>query len=247
MLLVLRRLSPVALVLCSPCLSGQALATSLPQVEPAARKVSLYLAGPPLDFRALVPPPPAAGTAAARADSEAVHLAERQRTPEQVKAVQRDDHEESMFAFATVLGPAFRASDLPLTAALSQHLRAESSVINPGLKIAFNRPRPFVSDASLHPVCDLTKSNSYPSGHSMVGYLEAFALAQMLPERNDAILERAAEYAHNRVVCGVHYPSDVEASHTIALALYGALSTSTRFQQELEAAKVELRRSLSLP
>ncbi len=80
----------------------------------------------------------------------------------------------------------------------------------------------------------------------MVGYLEAFALTQMLPEKSDAILRRAAEYAHNRVVCGVHYPTDIKTSQTIALALFGALSTSSRFQQELSAARAELRRKLAL-
>jgi acid phosphatase (class A) len=80
----------------------------------------------------------------------------------------------------------------------------------------------------------------------MVGYLEAFALAQMLPERAEAILDRAHAYAHNRIVCGVHYPTDVEASRSIALALFGALSTSPRFREELSAAKSELRAKLSL-
>ena len=239
-------LCPVVLTLFAPASFAQAVSKTVAK-EPKAAKVSLYLPGPPLDFRALVPPPPSPGSTGALADATAVHQAEKHRSPEQVKEVQRDDREESMFAFADVLGPGFRASDLPLTAALSQHLRAESSVINPGLKIAFDRPRPFVNDATVHPVCEMPRTNSYPSGHAMVGYLEAFALAQMLPERSEAILHRAAGYAHNRVVCGVHYPTDVEASRTIALALYGALSTSERFQQELDAARVELRRNLSLP
>ena len=149
-----------------------------------------------------------------------------------------------MFLYSTILGSRFAAANLPLTAALSQHLRQESSVVNPALKIAFNRPRPFVADSTVTPVCERTSSNSYPSGHSMVGYLEGFALAQMLPEDADVILKRADTYAQNRVLCGVHYPSDVEASHVIASALFAAISTSEVFQQELATAKGELRHFL---
>lgn len=168
------------------------------------------------------------------------------RTSAQIKAAQRDDREESIFAIGSVLGPRFVASSLPLTATLSQHLREESAVVNPPLKLAFNRPRPFVADATVIPVCARAATNSYPSGHTMVGYLEAFALTQMLPEKTDLILQRAHEYAHNRVICGVHYPSDLEASRIIAAALFGALAVSPRFKEELAAAKAEVRKQLAL-
>ena len=225
---------------------GHVVAQAKPDEAMKPAKVSHYLTGISLNFAALVVPPPAPGSAEAQADLAAVHLAQTKRSAEQVKDAQRDDHEESIFAYETVLGPGFRASELPVTAALSLRLRAESSVINPVLKSSFHRPRPFVADTSVNPVCDKTASESYPSGHAMVGYLEGLALAQMIPERSQAILERAKQYAQNRVVCGVHYPSDVEASHSIALAMFGELATSARFQQDLQAARSEIRKQLKL-
>jgi acid phosphatase (class A) len=201
----------------------------------------------PLNYAALLAPPPAPDSAVAREDAQALHIAERTRTPQQIQRAQADDHEESIFALTSVLGPNLDPTTLPLTAQLSLHLRAESGVVNPGLKTAFNRPRPYVADPTLHPVCDRATTNSYPSGHAMIGYLEAFALVQMIPERKEDILRRASEFAQNRIVCGVHYPTDIEASHTIALALFGTISTSPRFQQELAAARCELRRKLHLP
>ncbi len=62
----------------------------------------------------------------------------------------------------------------------------------------------------------------------------------MIPEKAPAILARAGAYAHNRVVCGVHYPSDVEASRTLALVMLGELSSSARFQQDVREAEAEL-------
>jgi hypothetical protein len=55
----------------------------------------------------------------------------------------------------------------------------------------------------------------------MSGYLLAFIMAQIVPEKKQEILDRAADYAHNRVVCGVHYPTDTEASRRMAYAIFG--------------------------
>ena len=35
-------------------------------------------------------------------------------------------------------------------------------------------------------------------------------LAMMLPEKRDAILARADDYAYSRLICGVHYPTDLK-------------------------------------
>ncbi len=78
---------------------------------------------------------------------------------------------------------------------------------------------------------------SYLSGHTMVGDLTGLALTQMVPERSAAILARAQQYGQHRVVCGVHYPTDVEASHLIALAMFGAIAASPKFQAGLAAAR----------
>ena len=151
-----------------------------------------------------------------------------------------------MFIFAPVLGTKFTAVELPITAALSQHLRDASAVVNPPLKLRFARPRPFVASTRVHPVCEKTASNSFPSGHSMVGTLEGLALTQIVPERSPEILHRLDQYIRNRVVCGVHYPSDIAASQTVASTLFGLIAASPVFQKELASAKVEVRSHLAL-
>ena len=228
----------------TPFLQAQINAAPTPQPSPATPRTSRYLTVLPLNLPALLLMPPAPGSPSAKADLLAVHEAETTRTPQQIAQAKLDDRTESIFIYTDVVGPHFQSSELPRTTALSEHLRAESGVVNPSMKLAFHRPRPAIADPTLHPVCEASKSDSYPSGHAMVGYLEAFALAQMLPEQSDAILKRADRYARNRIVCGVHYPTDVAASRTIALALYGALSTSARFREELASAQTEIRSKL---
>ncbi|HEV2645815.1 MAG TPA: phosphatase PAP2 family protein [Acidobacteriaceae bacterium] len=109
------------------------------------------------------------------------------------------------------------------------------------------KPRPFVASTQVHPVCEKTASTSYPSGHSMVGTLEALALAQMIPERSPRILHRLDQYMQNRIVCGVHYPSDVVASRIVASSLFGLVAASPAFQKQLASARAEVRNHLGLP
>jgi acid phosphatase (class A) len=171
-----------------------------------------------------------------------LHRIEQARTPEQVTRAKEDDGEEDMFVFKTVFGPGFTAEALPMTAALGEHVKNEQSVLGNQLKHSYQRPRPYQTDTSLHPVCALkTEHDSYPSGHSLTGYLEAFTLADIVPERRTEILARADEYAHNRLVCGVHYPSDIEASRRVAYAVFGYMLATARFQRDLAAAREEMR------
>jgi acid phosphatase (class A) len=87
---------------------------------------------------------------------------------------------------------------------------------------------------------------SYPSGHSTTGYLEALVLTMIVPEKRDAILARADDYAYSRVVCGVHYRTDVEASKSVAYAMIGVMMNNPQFKEELQAARSETRLALGI-
>jgi acid phosphatase (class A) len=200
-----------------------------------------------LDLTLILPPPPAQDSDITKAELAEIHQVEKLRTAQQVAAAQADDKEQDIFIFEETLGKSFMANDLPLTAALSAHIHNDEGVASKPLKTNFARPRPFQFDSSLHPVCELNKEpNSYPSGHTLSGYLLAFTLVQMVPEKQAQIMERADNYAQNRIVCGVHYPSDVEASRKLAYAMFGYMLASPRFQKELAAAREETRLHLGL-
>lgn len=204
--------------------------------DPSALRVSL-----------LIPLPPASGSAAQQAELAEMHRIEQARTPAQVAAARADEHRQNIFAFNTVLGEEFNAKDLPLTAALSTYVYNEEPALTIPLKGIYARPRPYQYDHTLHPVCGTTTvHNSYPSGHSLSGYLEAFTLIQMVPEKSQEILARADEFAHNRLVCGVHYPSDIATGREIAYALFGYMMAMPQFQRDLAAARAETRRHLGL-
>jgi acid phosphatase (class A) len=233
-------------------LYGQKQAVIAAATEKSAKTTSThapyYIDPLPLHLALILSPPPAPDSAAAAAELTELHRIEAARTPAQITQAQADDDEEDIFLFKSVLGPGFTAEALPLTASLSAHVRKDESAASSPLKNIYRRPRPYQVDSTLHPVCPLNpEPTSYPSGHSLSGYLLAFTLVQLVPEKRQQIFERADEYVHNRLICGVHYASDIEASRRIAYAIFGSLASSPGFQRDLAAAREETRRKLGLP
>ena len=74
------------------------------------------------------------------------------------------------------------------------------------------------------PVCTpeddeaLRADGSYPSGLTAIGWGWALILAQLMPDRADAILERGRAFGESRAVCNVHWYSDVVAGRIVGSA-----------------------------
>jgi len=229
-------------------LSGGLAAFCLLAFSQTPRKV-VFVTPEQMPVASFLPTPPANDSAATRAELAELHHLQDTRTPAEVAHAQADDAEEDIFIFRDVLGDKFDKENLPLTALLGEHVHGnEGVVVNPA-KNFFRRPRPYQFDTTLKPVCKTTANTqdySYPSGHSTTGYLEALTLALMVPEKRDAILARADDYAHSRLVCGVHFPADPRASRMVAYATIGLMMANPEYQTELEAAKTETRKALGL-
>jgi acid phosphatase (class A) len=69
----------------------------------------------------------------------------------------------------------------------------------------------------------LITNGSYPSGHAAIGWAWALILSEIAPEQTDAILARGRAFGENRLICNVHWQSDV-----IAGRLMGAASAPYR-------------------
>jgi acid phosphatase (class A) len=112
------------------------------------------------------------------------------------------------------------------------------------VKFRDQRLRPFVTDSSITPCIEdtprLRESFSYPSGHGALGFGWALVLAEIAPAHADAIIERGRDFGWSRVVCGVHYPSDIDASRIVAAGAIARLHADPDFQRELAAARTEM-------
>jgi len=195
----------------------------------------------------ILPTPPAADSDATKAELDELHRIEATRTQAEVAQAKFDDENENVFLFANVLGDKFTKDNLPVTAAFAARVRGDEGVNTDAAKTGFHRVRPYNLDKTLHPVCKIkTKDDSYPSGHATSGYLLALTLIDMVPEKRDALLARAEEYGHNRLICGVHYSTDVPASKLLAYTIHAIMEVNPEYQKELAAAKAELRQALGL-
>lgn len=197
-----------------------------------------------VDPSRLLPPPIVDGSDQQKAELAEVQRAYRERTPARRAIAEWDDKHESVELFFKVLGPEFDLKKLPATARLMATVDNEQSVTANIAKRYFKRNRPWAIDPSLV-ACDYRPNapplTSYPSGHATLSYSEGYILAALMPEKAQAILDRAQEYAYSRVVCGAHYPSDIEASHVLGTELAMIMMRKPQFAADFEAAHAELK------
>jgi acid phosphatase (class A) len=197
---------------------------------------------PPIfDGPALAGPPPAPGSARDAADRLSMHP---QVSAERLAQARTDQACNPFAIFQPVLGADFTRERFPRTHTL---LTATIAGVNPAIgaaKDAHPRTRPFADRSVIQ--CDDPGQNttgSYPSGHGAGGWALALVLAEVVPSRADALLQRGRDFGESRVICGYHFPSDIEASRLVAAGGVARLHGNAEFRQQLEAARRELARA----
>lgn len=199
----------------------------------------------PIDFARLLPPPPAPGSLQQRQEIERLLALQHARTPAMVAAVQADAA-RTVFRFADVMGPAFTPENLPLTAAFFDQVKKDARIMLGDAKEHWNRPRPSQTDPAIEPCIKNPHNASYPSGHSTYATVVSILLANMAPQKQAQIYERARQYRENREIAGVHFPSDVAAGRIAGTVIVARLFENPAFLREFAAATTEVRRVLGL-
>lgn len=211
-------------------------------------KAKGYLAPTDLpDSVSLLAPPPAPGSAAVAADEEAYRLTRALRGTPRWALAARDaelDFPEAAGTFSCALGAPITEKDSPRLYRLLFRVKADAARATGKAKGHYVRVRPFVAykEASCTPDFDamMAFSGSYPSAHAAIGWAWALVLAEIAPERQDALLARGREFGQSRVVCGVHWQSDVEAGRLVASGVVARLHADPAFRGDIEAARAEL-------
>jgi acid phosphatase (class A) len=211
------------------------------------RNVPRFLTSDPAAFAAQFEAPPAANSAATRRELDELLAMQRTRTPEQVAAA-RADRKTRIDRFYAALGlDAGHPPRLPKLEKLAQHVEDDVRIQVRGAKDHFRRLRPYEIETRLEPCIDNVRGDlSYPSGHAAYAWSMAYLLEKMVPERRAELESRAAEFARQRMVCGVHFPSDLAAGQRAARLVLDALEREPRFREDLASAKSELRLAMGL-
>jgi acid phosphatase (class A) len=199
------------------------------------------------DSAKLSPPPPAEGSAALAADEEISrkNLALRDTARWQL-AIQdtKLSFPQAAGTFSCALGIAVTEQDSPHLYMLLRRSLTDAAFSTSAAKDYYKRMRPFV--VNQQPVCSpggtkrVKKNAAYPSGHAAVGWAWALILSEISPEQTDAILARGRSFGQSRVVCNLHWQSDVAEGGVIGAAMVARLHADPVFRDALEAARAEV-------
>lgn len=195
-----------------------------------------------VDLERALPAPPKRGSVADEADLEAVRQAQAFRGPEQ-EAWARFVDQDTVWKAGELLGPWFTAANLPGTARFFWELAVDGHGLSEVAKARYARPRPPQVDPAIRPCVPLPPNASYPSGHSFQAWMRAEVLADLFPEHQKALRERAHRAAWARILGGVHYPTDDVGGRLLALAFVAELRRLPAYQDALARCRKEMARS----
>ena len=203
----------------------------------------LFLSPAELDQAIHRPPlPPPEGSDIQKAELAELHGLQGADRYRQTLATWDSDHESGEM-FAPTFPPYFDLARLPATAKMLADVRHEQKIAASRSKDVYRRLRPWAVDPALktcEPHNDDKPNSSYPSGHASMGYAMATVLADAWPAKARAIMGRADNYAESRLVCGVHFRSDVEAGRILGEEVGHDLLANPVFKAEEMAAAREL-------
>jgi len=199
----------VALLVAGGCGGGDAPAGQ--RTEPSAGSWRTWVLSSPDQIP--VPPPPAEGSPAARAETEELRRLARERSPATERDARAGDGQAAIGQWMEVNFEfvAERAKDPPAASrayGLLSVAMYDAVVATWHAKYRYRRKAPDAAGALL----EAGPEPSYPSEHAAVAGAASRVLAYLYPERPAARLEAMADRAARaRVEAGVSYPSDARA------------------------------------
>src|SRR5687767_159889 len=121
-----------------------------------------------------------------------------------------ENRQQLYYILSTVTGQQYNYKDYPATTKFLMNCIQDIRVTEFRLKYVFKRPRPYHLEPALQPLTRIN-SPSFPSGHSLWAYTEAYLFGELLPAKRQDFIKVAAEVRWSRELMGIHYPSDNEA------------------------------------
>jgi acid phosphatase (class A) len=194
----------------------------------------------------LLPPPPAEDSAAMALDEEVSRKSFTLRdTPRWILAAEDANlmFPEAAGTFSCALGIPVTEEDMPHLYMLLRRTLTDAGLSTYTAKNHYKRARPFM--VNNEPTCKpeeedlLRKDGSYPSGHTAIGWAWALILTEIAPDRADAIFSRGRAFGESRIICNVHWHSDVTEGRFMGAAAVAQMHADPAFREELEAAKAE--------
>lgn len=196
---------------------------------------------------AAIPPPPAEGSAALALDQDVNRRDLTLRGSPRWRLAGMDANLSFPWAagvFACSLGAPISQIATPRLYQMLRRVMSDAGAAARAVKQQYNRPRPFL--VNKQPTCTpgaqetLAAESSYPSAHAAIGWAWALILSELAPQRSAAILARGRAFGDSRLVCNVHWDSDVIEARMLGAATVARLHAEADFAADLAAARLEI-------
>jgi len=208
-----------------------------------------YLTPQALDRLAqAVPAPPAPGSAIDRADRE---QSGRYRVLEDSdRWLLATAHAEvrpplALQHFDCALGVRLGDAETPTLDRMMARVFHDADAVSEQVKARARRARPVADDPDRRPCQTVTAetraSASYPSGSAALGTAYGEVLAAVEPERAEAVRRIGHEMGVSRLICAMHYPSDVAAGEAIGRAVAAQIAADPGFRRDLQSVRAEIK------
>jgi acid phosphatase (class A) len=208
-----------------------------------------YLTAADLDFPGLLPAPPTESSPQGKLDLQIILDLQKNMTAERDAAIHKDLDQSVYTVAGPVFGPSFTKEKFPLAGEFMAKVVKDGSVGVGPIKQKYKKLRPHQFSKDVKTPEDIMKASqgpTYPSGHSTTSFEVALILGMMVPEKRDALYERAYEYTIHRVTSGAAYPSDAEGGHIAATLAVNQMMKNPDFRADFEAVKAEVRKGLGM-
>jgi len=195
----------------------------------------------------LMPPPFASGTAGFALDEEISKKNLKLQGTSRFKLAAKDadlSFPNVAEIFSCVVDAPITQKDTPRLYKLMRRMLIDAGNLSEKAKRRYWRERPYLINKE--PTCVpayekyMKDSSSYPSGHTIAGWAWALVLTEIAQDRADIILERGRAYGESRIVCNVHWYSDVIEGFLLGSALTAKLHAVHEFRSDLDAARREI-------
>lgn len=186
----------------------------------------------PQDFQ--LADPPEAGSAIDQQDYQQLLVFQNERTQEQCDqaAKQWIPSFQALYQFSGVLSK----EETEKTKELMKGVFKVTEKVTDYYKKFYSKERPYDRFSDIVPCIKKVKGKtSYPSSHAALGVSASCVLAEVFPQKAQALIEHGAWIGELRVISGVHHPSDSAAGQKLGQDICDHLKSQKDFQQALKA------------
>lgn len=196
-----------------------------------------YLSSDNLIFEKITPPYPAEGSSDLENDWKIVFDYQKNRTATECSIADGESNPNAKGYFLDPLFNFLTSNEKTLLSNFYFKVESDTMSVDENIKQIYDRKRPFEQNNMVKPCILKPKGKSYPSGHATIGMVASYALSDIFPELKEKLIARGIQYGKNRILGGVHFPSDVKMGQTLAATIIEEMRKSKSYQNDVLTLK----------